>query len=69
MLVWNSINKLGLTFNGFISNANIKMNLDSGNVVIVNVRDGGHWILATGYSGDNIKVHDPAYQITSYHIN
>jgi hypothetical protein len=69
LFVWTSINKLGLTFKGFITNDKIKMSLDAGNAIIVNVHNGGHWVLATGYSGDFIKVHDPVYQITSYHIN
>ena len=64
--VWASINKLGLTFGNFVPNANIKANLDAGKVVICNVHNGGHWVLAYGYNGDNILVNDPGYSTTSY---
>jgi ABC-type bacteriocin/lantibiotic exporter with double-glycine peptidase domain len=69
LFVWASINKLGLTFKGFVSNADIKKNLDAGNVVICNVHNGGHWVLASGYNGDNILVNDPGYSTTSYSLS
>lgn len=69
LFVWASINKLGLTFGGFISNSAIKSNLDAGKVVIVNVHNGGHWVLAHGYSGDNILVNDPGFSTTSYTLS
>jgi ABC-type bacteriocin/lantibiotic exporter with double-glycine peptidase domain len=69
LFVWASINKLGLTFKGFISNDKIKTNLDAGNVVILNVHNGGHWVLAYGYNGDNINVNDPGYQTNVYALN
>jgi ABC-type bacteriocin/lantibiotic exporter with double-glycine peptidase domain len=69
LYVWAAVNKFGVTFKGFISNSDIKKNLDSGNIVIVNVHNGGHWVLATGYSGDNILVNDPGYATTSYTLS
>jgi ABC-type bacteriocin/lantibiotic exporter with double-glycine peptidase domain len=69
LFVWASINRIGLTFKGFIPNGNIKANLDAGNVVIVNVHNGAHWVLAYGYSGDNILVNDPGYSTTSYSLS
>lgn len=69
LFVWASINKLGLTFGGFVSNANIKSNLDAGKVVICNVHNGGHWVLAYGYNGDNILVNDPGYSTASYALS
>ena len=69
LFVWASINKLGLTFKGFVANSAIKSNLDAGNVVICNVHNGGHWVLAHGYSGDNILVNDPGYSTTSYALS
>jgi len=68
LFVWASINKFGLTFQGFVSNSNIKANLDKNNIVILNVHNGGHWVLATGYSGDSIRVNDPGYATTSYSL-
>jgi len=69
LFVWASINRFGVTFKGFIANNQIKANLDSGNIVIVNVRNGGHWVLVTGISGDTITVNDAGYSVSSYNIN
>lgn len=68
LFVWGSINKIGLTFEGKVSNSQIKSHLDAGKVVICNVHNGGHWVLAHGYSGDNILVNDPGYSTTAYSL-
>ena len=34
-----------------------------------NVRNGRHWVLATGYSGDNIFINDPNYTTPSYTLD
>jgi hypothetical protein len=47
----------------------IKSKLDAGKVVVCNVHNGGHWVLAHAYSGDNIMVNDPGYSTTSYAIS
>ena len=69
LFVWASINKLGLNFQGFVSNSAIKGNLDQNKIVIMNVHNGGHWVLATGYSGDSIKVNDPGYSTSAYALS
>jgi ABC-type bacteriocin/lantibiotic exporter with double-glycine peptidase domain len=69
MFVWASINRIGLHFDGFVANSQIKSKLDAGKVVICNVHNGGHWVLATGYSGNDIKVNDPGYSTTSYSLS
>lgn len=69
LFVWSAINKLGLTFEGKVANSQIKTKLDQGKVVICNVHNGGHWVLAHGYSGDNILVNDPGYTTTSYTLS
>jgi hypothetical protein len=33
------------------------------------VHNGGHWVLAYAYSGDNIMVNDPGYSTTSYSLS
>lgn len=66
LFVWGSVGPLGLNFAAKVANSHIKANLDVGNVVICNVHNGGHWVLATGYSGDTIYVHDPGYNVGSY---
>lgn len=35
----------------------------------MNVHNGGHWVLATGYSGNAISVNDPGYTTTSYDLS
>jgi hypothetical protein len=52
-----------------VSNSQIKTYLDAGNVVILNVHNGGHWVLAYGYNGDNILVNDPGYNVASYALS
>lgn len=52
-----------------MNNDRIKPNLDVGNVVVMNVHNGGHWVLATGYSGNTIYVNDPGYQTTAYDLS
>ena len=69
LFIWRSIDSLGLSFDGFISNSAIKSSLDSNKIVIINVRNGGHYVLATGYSGDTIFVEDPGYWTHSYHLS
>ena len=68
-LVWGSVTRIGLTFEGKFSNSHIKSALDQGKVVVCNVHNGGHWVLAHGYSGDNILVNDPGYSTSSYSLS
>jgi len=66
LLVWAAVNNFGLTFQGKVANSEIKSRLDQGNVVICNVHNGKHWVLAYGYSGDSILINDPNYTTPSY---
>lgn len=69
LLVWGAIGKIGLTFEGKVGNSQIKAKLDAGKVVVCNVHNGGHWVLAYAYSGDNIMVNDPGFSTTSYSLS
>lgn len=69
LFVWASINSWGVTFQGFISNDKITKYIDGGYIVILNVHNGGHWVLATGYQGDSITVNDPGYSTASYTLS
>lgn len=69
LLVWGAVSKLGLTYEGKVSNSQIKAKLDAGKVVVCNVHNGGHWVLAHSYSGDNINVNDPGYSTTAYSLS
>lgn len=55
---WTAINTLGVTYEGKIPNTLLKINLDVGYLVIINVNKGAHWVLATGYTGSTISVVD-----------
>jgi ABC-type bacteriocin/lantibiotic exporter with double-glycine peptidase domain len=68
LFVWASINSIGLFFEGKVANSQIKTSLDQKKIVICNVNNGGHWVLATGYSGNNILVNDPGYAKTQYSL-
>jgi len=66
LFVWASVNSIGLKYIGKVSNSNIASSLSDGHVVILNVHNGGHWVLANSMSGSTISVNDPGYQTTSY---
>lgn len=66
---WNAVNSLGITYVGKVDKSKVKGELDNGRIVILNVRKGGHWVLAYSYSGDNIKVNDPGYSKTEYPLS
>lgn len=69
LFVWTAIDKFGITYAGRISNSAIKSNIDAGHIVICNVHNGAHWVLAHGHSGDNILVNDPGFSTTSYPLS
>ena len=69
LFVWASVSYLGIKYNGKISNNNIASNLAAGHIVILNVHNGGHWVLATSMSGSTISVNDPGYSTTSYTLS
>lgn len=68
-LLWGSVNRLGLIFEGKYSNDAIREKLDQDKVVIVNVRGGSHWVLVTGYSGSTLYVNDSGFSNSSYDIS
>ncbi len=69
LLVWSSVTSLGLKFEGKAAKSKIKSSLDAGKVVILNVHNGQHWVLATSYSGDTIQVNDPGFSVNSYTLS
>lgn len=69
LFVWASINPLGVTFLGKVTRSQIKDNLDRENLVLLNVHNGAHWVLATGYQGDNIYINDPNYTTPFYTLD
>ncbi len=69
LFVWGSVNSLGLSYVGKVANSNIESELKANNIVILNVHNGGHWVLATSMSGSTISVNDPGYSTTSYTLS
>jgi hypothetical protein len=70
LFVWASINPIGVKFVGFINRNAIASNLANDNIVILNVHNGGHWVLATGMQGGSVvAVNDPGYATTSYTLD
>ncbi|KAF0973720.1 hypothetical protein FDP41_007107 [Naegleria fowleri] len=67
LFVWGSVRPFGLSYNGKVSStSSIVSNICNDNVVFLNVRNGGHWVLATGYDGYSFTVNDPGYSRSSY---
>ena len=68
--VWGSIVKLGFGHLGLIVDKDaIVSYFNSGKAVILNVNHGGHWVLMTGFSGDNFLVNDPSLAKKYYTSN
>ena len=67
LFIWGSVSSLGLKYLGKSSSAaDITNHINAGHGVILNVHNGGHWVLATGVSGSSYLVNDPGYTTTSY---
>ena len=61
-LVWGAASKFGISYHGKVKGTStISQKLCAGNIVILNVKNGGHWVLATGYdpSTQTFSVNDP----------
>lgn len=67
LFVWGAVSRFGLTYLGQPSNKQeIKNYVCQNYVVILNVNNGGHWVLATGVNGDTFTVNDPGFSRTTY---
>eukprot|EP01029_Cantina_marsupialis_P012124 TRINITY_DN2677_c0_g1_i1.p1 TRINITY_DN2677_c0_g1~~TRINITY_DN2677_c0_g1_i1.p1 ORF type:complete len:190 (+),score=38.30 TRINITY_DN2677_c0_g1_i1:28-570(+) len=58
----------GMRRSNNINCTDLKRFLDNGRVLIANVHNGRHWVLATGTSNDcsTVYVNDPGYHVNSY---
>ena len=66
-LVWATVNRLGLTFEGFTTSKTEMVNkFKAGRAVMLNVNNRAHWVLMTGWTGTNFLVNDPGYNRNSY---
>ena len=65
---WGSVARFGLYYQGQPTDkATINRNICANNVVILNVMNGGHWVLATGVAPDGTYyVNDPGFYRSTY---
>ena len=62
LFVWGSVGKLGFSYTGrFTSVSDIKSKMNQGQICILNVNNGGHWVLATGSDANGFSVQDPGF--------
>ena len=67
--VWGSVERFGVKYEGKVSDKNAVRTAICGNkIVILNVNNGGHWVLATGFNGDTFNVNDAGYSRTTYGV-
>ena len=65
--VWGSVGSLGLSYVGQTSSAtDIRTHFRNGRAVVLNVNNGGHWVLMTGASATGYTVNDPGYTRSTY---
>ena len=67
LFIWGSVNGFGTKLAGFTTDHTQTRNyFNEGKAVILNVRNGGHYVLMTGISGTDYIVNDPGFTKTSY---
>ena len=66
LLIWGAANKFGISYQGQFKDVSNYAKNQNSYITILNVHNGGHWVLATGYSNGVYTVNDPGYQTTSY---
>ena len=67
LIIWSAVNKIGLNYEGkFSGNSTLSEKICANKVVILNVRNGGHWVLARGATNNEFLVNDPGYPVSSY---
>ena len=70
MFVWGAMSRFGLKFLGWPESSNdIKNHICANRVVILNVNNERHWVLATGYTDNTYQVMDPGYNRNTYPTN
>jgi hypothetical protein len=67
LFVWGAASRLGLRYEGqSTTSTSIKNAICANKVVVLNVNQGGHWVLATGVTSSGYSVNDPGYSKSSY---
>ena len=64
---WGAVSRFGLKYEGQPDvGANIRTAICAKKIVILNVNNGGHWVLATGWANGQYLVVDSGYSRVSY---
>jgi len=67
LFIWGSVSRFGFGYVGQTRDKNqIRNYVQQGKIVILNVRNGGHWVLATGLTGNGFVVNDSGFNVGSY---
>ena len=69
LFIWGAVSRFGLAYEGQSSvGANIRSAICANKIVILNVNNGGHWVLATAYddASSTYTVNDSGYSRTTY---
>jgi len=71
LFIWSSVNRFGFSFQtNSLPRDQVEGAINSGKIVILNVRGGSHWVLATGMGSNGaINVNDPGFNQGQYDIN
>jgi len=70
LFIWASIEKFGFNFEtSSLDKSEVIEAFDSGKLVILNVRNGGHFVLMTDYTGNTLYVNDPGFSVSSYDLS
>ena len=66
-LVWTAVENFGFTYNGQTSEKEtIVNNIKQQKLVLLNVRSGAHWVLATGFNDEGYIVMDSGFIRSTY---
>jgi hypothetical protein len=67
LFLWGSVSKFGFGYVGQFRDKNQLRNyFKQGKVLILNVRNGGHWVLCTGLGNGYFSVNDPGFNVAKY---
>ena len=67
LFCWGAVSRFGLKYEGQPDmGANIRTAICAKKIVILNVNNGGHWVLATGWANGQYSVVDSGYSRVSY---
>jgi hypothetical protein len=67
-LVWDSLHTYGMHYVGkTAAHTDIRNYFNNGHIVLLNVNNGGHWVLLTGFASPQIYlVNDPGHSKGTY---